>query len=567
MRSIRKQMMVAFSLVIIIPFIASMTYAYLTMEQHITRVYTRYEEQTGKLLANQIHAWRDNYENESFQMLMDNNIVGFLRQKAPVQPQSVSELRSTIRFYYNSLPGIESIVLVDKNTGDMYATNDVTYGENVTPAIQSFIRSHLKKADQEGGQPVWDSTLSPSTVVLYREVNDNGILLGHTLGYLFIVIDRTGLENILQQRIEAKYNILLRSTTSDFQVGDVKIGNLIWKDMMASSGTMGKAYEHHGLYYWTQVSIGDWQLLTWVSQRTILSDIHPVAVAMRIVASLLAVFAAMAVFYLSFRISRPLAVIRSIILQLEKGNLSARVPYLGDNEIGRLGNVLNRMCDNVLDKESRLKALQLQTLEYQINPHFLYNTLDVINMLARQNHDPQVAELVTSLARLFRLGLAQGREMITVAEEVAHVSYYLKIQSIRFDEQLTYEVSIDDTVKDVLITKFILQPVAENSINHGIRKNSNAGTVHVNATMDEEGYVVLKVEDDGIGMSPDQIVQILHNVRLEHQPDSEKEGGFGLRNVYQRLKLHYGNDFGFQIESTVGVGTCVTIRLPPKRMS
>lgn len=201
---------------------------------------------------------------------------------------------------------------------------------------------------------------------------------------------------------------------------------------------------------------------------------------------------------------------------------------------------------------------------YQINPHFLYNTLDSVNILARQNGDEQVAELVTDLSRLFRLGLHQGQDKVTVRDELMHVMYYLKIQKIRFADQLRWEMHVPSSLMEYKIMKFILQPIVENAIYHGVKSRRGIGCIQIFA-QEEEEYLLLIVEDTGEGMSQETLQQLKERMNREandfDKENTGQEKGFGLWNVHQRIRLGYGAPCGVELSSEEGKGTRVVLRV------
>jgi two-component system sensor histidine kinase YesM len=273
------------------------------------------------------------------------------------------------------------------------------------------------------------------------------------------------------------------------------------------------------------------------------------------------------VLFLSHRITKPLKLIQRKMMQIGEGFFIFKVPVVRNDEVGEVASAMNRMSDEIQsliqknkEEEAKRRLIQLQTLEYQINPHFLYNTLDSVNMLARKHQDPIIADMVTYLSRLFRIGLNQGREMITVADEVRHVTYYLKIQEIRFAGQLYWDIQTDESIESVKMIKFLLQPLVENSINHGIRKRDEPGHIYIRIWKEPDS-IVLEVEDDGVGMDPEQLERVRQSLN-DDMEEPDKDHGFGLRNVHQRIQLHYGDNYGLEFVSEKGYGTTVTVRLP-----
>jgi len=310
-----------------------------------------------------------------------------------------------------------------------------------------------------------------------------------------------------------------------------------------------------------------WTLVSWIPKGEVLKPARELIVGILFSSALLLLFSVFMVFFLSHRITKPLKMLQRKLGKIGSGSFVVSVPVVRNDEIGELAMALNRMSKEIADliqknkeEENKRRLLQLQTLEYQINPHFLYNTLDSVNMLARKHNDTLIADIVTYLSRLFRISLNQGREMITVEEELRHVTYYLKIQEIRFVDQLYWEIQADDSLMRVRIIKFLLQPLVENSINHGIRKRSEPGYIYIRVWA-EPDHLVLEVEDDGVGMDAERLEQVRQSLN-EWGEEHEQHLGFGLRNVHQRIRLHYGPGYGLTINSEKNGGTTVTIRLP-----
>ena len=199
------------------------------------------------------------------------------------------------------------------------------------------------------------------------------------------------------------------------------------------------------------------------------------------------------------------------------------------------------------------KDNQLKLLNYQINPHFLYNTLDMINWQAIAQNCPEIYRPIQSLSRFYKLTLNHGADLITVREEIEQIRLYLDIQNYRFGNQVAYTMEIAPDIQDCIILHMILQPIVENAVLHGIReKGTPTGTIDIRAHV-ETGTLVFTLTDDGIGMTKETVRQVLSR-------DSSK--GYGLNNIHQRIRLYYGNRYGLAIDSTPDIGTTVTVTLP-----
>ncbi|KAE9628769.1 hypothetical protein GND95_13625 [Defluviitalea raffinosedens] len=227
--------------------------------------------------------------------------------------------------------------------------------------------------------------------------------------------------------------------------------------------------------------------------------------------------------------------------------------------IGRIEYLL----DAVKTEEKNLREAELELLQAQINPHFLYNTLDTIIWLAESGNPKEVVDMVKALSDFFRTSLNHGNGMFTLKEEERHVKSYLQIQHVRYQDILEYEIDLPDDIKDAIIPKITLQPIVENALYHGIKNRRGKGKISVTG-MREGNDVVISIADNGAGMTPEQLNKITTLLNEGHAGGKvqKKMDSYGLYNVNQRIKLKFGNNYGLSISSVYGEGTCVKVRIP-----
>lgn len=267
-------------------------------------------------------------------------------------------------------------------------------------------------------------------------------------------------------------------------------------------------------------------------------------------------------------IAEPISELCDVAATAGEGDFEIRTK--GDNsivEIQKLNTSVNQMIkkigqlvDDIRVEEINLRAAELRLLQEQINPHFLYNTLDNIIWLAESGEDEEVVKMVSSLSSFFRTTLSKGRDYITVAEEREHIESYLSIQKFRYRDILSYDIDFDDEILDNSILKLTLQPIVENALYHGIKNKRGMGHIQIDGRRDGEN-IVFTVSDNGIGMREEE-VEHLKNVISGLVSDDRSDGGFGLFNVNQRLELNYGREYGLNIESTYNVGTTINVKIP-----
>ena len=215
---------------------------------------------------------------------------------------------------------------------------------------------------------------------------------------------------------------------------------------------------------------------------------------------------------------------------------------------------IQQLMSTVREEEINLRKTELKALQAQINPHFLYNTLDSIAWMCEQGRNSDAVRMVHALARLFRISISRGHEFIPIARELEHAESYLQIQKYRYKNQFTYAFDVDPDCLGYYCNKITLQPIIENAINHGLDLMVEEGRIDVVVRSEGED-IVFSVRDNGVGMSAEQIEAIMHS-------DASDRTGIGIRNVNDRLQIYFGKNYGISISSEPDVGTCVEIRMP-----
>jgi len=269
--------------------------------------------------------------------------------------------------------------------------------------------------------------------------------------------------------------------------------------------------------------------------------------------------------FISNSISRPVKELSFITNQVAQGDLTVRSHIKNGAELKILSDSLNIMIEKLSDlietvkkEQSNLRETEIKLLQEQINPHFLYNTLDTIIWLAESGKQDDVVEVVGSLSKYFRTSLSKGKDLVTLKDEETHVCSYLQIQKIRYGDILEYEIDLPKELSLCRIPKITLQPLVENALYHGIKNKRTKGKIKLIGRM-ENDKVIIKVTDNGLGMTPDRLKQVLES--MQRKSENEKES-YGLYNVNERIRMIFGPDYGLSLQSTYEVGTEVTVCLP-----
>ena len=269
--------------------------------------------------------------------------------------------------------------------------------------------------------------------------------------------------------------------------------------------------------------------------------------------------------YISTRITDPIKELEKAVNEIEQGNLEVEVRSAGSYEIQHLGTSIQSMArrirklmnDIVAEHESKRRS-EFDTLQSQINPHFLYNTLDIIVWMIENEKQSEAVKVVTALARFFRISLSKGKSIIPVKDELEHVRNYLMIQHMRYKNKFTYDIEADEDVLELASLKLMLQPLVENAIYHGMEFMDGDGEILVRAWRREDD-LYMSVSDNGLGMTQEQVERLF---QAADHTSSGRGSGIGVKNVNERIKLYFGTGYGLEILSEPDEGTTVTAHLP-----
>ncbi len=297
--------------------------------------------------------------------------------------------------------------------------------------------------------------------------------------------------------------------------------------------------------------ITGWKVVYLADRSGLIRDTNKIKTATIIICIIVVSVVASLSILVTYTINKPLDKLEKAITDVAAGKRNITEEF-NEDEIGKIGNQFKKLVNENIELNEKLifsslkqKEAELIALQAQINPHFLYNTLDSMYWLAKIKKADDVAQMAVSLSEIFKLSLNKGSEITTINDEIKHIRNYLTIQNLRFKDKFKVEINIDESILGYSIIKLILQPIVENAIYHGLEPKVGEGHIRI------EGRMVLKqlifiVEDDGVGMNSVEDVKY----------------GYGVKNVIERMKLYYGDEYGLDFESEAGKGTKVTINIP-----
>lgn len=526
-----------------------------------------------------IEIYLDEMDNVIHYLTKEDTVIEFMRGKE-LQEGSLDELVALVKqrelLYELKRPEIAGILVV--NRSNLYASNTMERITRDPLTEEEWYRAAVGNPDQlhlfshpigrnikMKGQPNLsaDQVLSivravkdPVTaeiigVILidmrldFIERNVESVSLGKS-GFIFIMDEMDGV-------VYSPVNRLVYRIKGEWLTGES--GSLI-------KPIFGKEYQ---IFYNSFNGTG-WRIVGTIPLSELLKVVTDLQTATVIVAMFTLLVAFIVSWFFTNSIVRPVDKLRSLMRKVEEGELYIRFPGKSKDEIGQLGNSFNKMVQEIenlinmvyLEQREKREA-ELKALQAQIKPHFLYNTLDTIQWMAQDRDAQDIVEMVIALTNLFRIGLSKGNEIIGLSKELEHVESYLVIQMARYENKLTYEMDVPAEIRGYQVVKIILQPLVENAIYHGIKLKPGTGKILIRGRI-KDNSLTLEVLDDGIGMTEEKLRQVRED--LQHVRQSERNSGYGLFNVHERILLSYGSSYGISIDSTLGQGTVIVVRLP-----
>ncbi|QHT62522.1 sensor histidine kinase [Paenibacillus lycopersici] len=601
--NLRPKLLLAFILLIVVPLIGLGIVSFLNSERLLEKKYSEQTEITLKAVGGNIRYFFRELDQLTNSSITNPSVQGALRSsRDSVNDASrliaISQYEKSLGTILFQNPALSMIVLYGKD-GTMFRSyrNDPT---TFKPIPYDLLQHHsvYPAIMKLAGRPLWlgpyeQPKLTGTGAALFTQMrlvkdaetlNDSGIMVTQ--------VKSDEVDSMLQdftltgeQQTQSRYLIIdqdglimmdSRHELDGRQVGDETKLKLQATERYASyHGMFGQEDSLISSYNldrsgWVLVSVKSWQSLTsenvrfvqWIGGITLLCLVSAVLFN---------------IFFVGRVAKAIIRVVRRMRL-VEQGMLDIRVPAKGKDETMLLASSFNSMVDTirgllteVRTEQERKQRAEMMLMQAQIKPHFLFNTLESINAMAAQNEGVKIMAMVRRLSILLRTSMHHS-EIITVRQEVEHVRSYLEIQKYRFEDVFNYELAIADEALSCTILKLTLQPLVENSIQHGFEGLPYSGTIRIVITV-EGDELLFFVSDNGIGMEPDALKRIngLSQERereLEPEASDAQQGesrGLGLHNVADRLRIHYGPQYGLRLCSAAGQGTVIRINIPKQR--
>ena len=570
--SFRLKILTGFLLVSLIPLILMSTVSYRLTNQVIYRntrdntevIIDRVREELESLLA----------ESLSFADSIGTNRIILEALEGHFHPEGVQ--------YQLNIQAGEELLNIFEYREDVFSISVIgdngfnLHSRDFKPREEDFRKKYWYRAAlQTPFPPVVYPPHKGSMVYVLEEDNFFSLALpiespvsGARLGVGLIDLKEESLKNILTARLGETGYLFLQYNRSGFTSSSDQVPDSEYLIRLANNDRIPDdlLQKNREMVLIRDLNIPDIKLASVVSLVELTRDsrmIGSVLAVLMIISLLLSVSLAS---ILSGSIAHPVHDLRSLMLSVEKGDLSVRMTDLPTDDLGDLGRSFNQMIqriqnllEEIKEDQVKLRKAELRTLQAQVNPHFLYNTLDSIIWLSREERTGDIVKMVSALTTLFRTGISRGQDIIPLREEIKHIESYLTIQEIRYENKFLYEMDIDKSVLECRIIKLVLQPIVENALYHGIKMKNGKGLISIRARKVRD-FVIIEVSDNGAGMTPERFKEV--QLELSGKNSSEEKTVYGIKNVHDRLKIYYGEPFGLMIHSLQGEGTTVTIKLP-----
>ncbi|KRE64533.1 sensor histidine kinase [Paenibacillus sp. Soil750] len=578
-KTLQTKMLVSFILLVLIPVIGLGSFSYYIATRFLEKQTMQNQVQIIRLIADNIKHMLDDATDLSSFIVGNETIQSMLSQTAP---SYIGDPQKTIFNYLSNLKQakkyISFIVLYGEN--DFIFKDFSEFFRQVVP-YEEFKESPLYMATAaRNGQSHLD--YSGSSLFIYAH-NYNDIVLGRRilslydadkkLGMFFLGINRDAIRDAIQDvQISRTTNLLLfddnyrlvASKLDDKEMSKHFKDNVngIKKLLQPNQTWIYEIGNKKYLAANTSIEIYRWHIVSLTPMEDIQKPYSIVLSSTIILSFSLLLVAIVMSILLSKGITLPIKKLLRSMNNFKRGDFNQKVPVESKDEIGLLTqkynemvSQLNELIQKVYISQTNQKMIELKTLQAQIEPHFLYNTLDYIFFSSKINGDNQTAKVVQSLSELFRLSLNKGEDYYKIENEMNQIKAYINIQHARFPSRFTPIFHIDSTIGHFITLKLLLQPIVENAILHAFEPPTDRQGVLLIRSYVQESDIVWIVQDNGNGMNPDQVEQLLYiPVR--------SKGGYGLRNVNERLQMMFGPEYALQINSTPDIGTTVIVRIP-----
>ena len=581
LRSIKSKMLAYFFTLFIILLISFIIFYQMTVSG-LYRVAADSVEKTIQQINTDTYKSLSEAKRIAYNVSRDGEIQRQLREPLPQTQKERYKQRLDFNYKLNFMNqytvNIDGMYVIGAN-GAIFRSSERTLRK------QEFRQESWYKEAVEAKEELWLNphpgsdivqNLNFPTISVVYPIEDR--LSSKILGVVVVDVKASSLKQIGDSGLvfEGKTYILddndkvLYSDGSDNDEEIERVNQAFAKKSVDNTGTANdiKIGDETCLYSSMRLSNNGWKTVGIISYDKVFVQAERLKTAI-ICAMLL--FGALAVMFAlvgADNISNPIKKVRTTMRQVEKGDFDVQLEITGEDEIGELAQSFNHMIERIKmlmeqerESQEKLRYAELKALQSQINPHFLYNTLDSINWMARMGRTDKVEEMIDALTMFFRISLSKGKHFISIREELTHVEKYITIQKIRYERILKSEIEVPEELYQYDIIKMTLQPLVENALYHGLKEKEEGGLIRITAK--EQGdNIVFCVEDTGLGMSGEKLKKL--QSMMDEGTDHDA-AAYGIINVQKRISMYFGVEYGLRFDSRIGEGTRVYVTIPKRK--
>ena len=544
-------------------------------------------EQSLQNMQNEIYGLIKNMENHLIEIYLDDELIESLQQRERIQELRAKFYRKAYDIVMNEFETSDGVVSLYLYTMDHQIIS--TYRRAVTPK-HNYVTDIYTDRENNNADIVRRYVESDDAVMLvssyYNKYRGKNILrlvlklyresnLDDKIGYVVCDVDMKAVENIMEKyRIDSTVFMWLQpdgdrpvETLGELDAEQKKEYEAVRSAVAAQENIVEQLNSKQEFF---RVKQNHYNLTAYsmMPQTVLRQNQRNLKINLILIAALMIAAATILTFFISRGLTRPLEMLMDTIQQIGEGNTELRATIVKKDEIGELGKEFNEMLDQMeVLKQKEYQAKQLlsqaeyKALQAQINPHFLYNTLDTMASIAEVRNCPEVSRLSQSLANIFRYSLNMKNPFSTVEQEIAHLKNYIYVMDMRMHDNIQYTFQIEEETLKSKLPRISLQPLVENAINHGLRNKRGAKEVCVRIWI-EDGNLMICVADNGVGMESSEINASLQRNEIDYV---EQGNSIGLHNINARLKMLYGDQYGLRIDSVLEEGTKVFMILPDNK--
>jgi two-component system, sensor histidine kinase YesM len=503
------------------------------------------------------------------QTILESN---FSKETLHKRKENQMELESTMQTFLNTRNEIESIYIY-RTDGDEFYIDNSTYNKEVRKRLIMKRTQIAESSEMQNGKNVWISLnlnkgLITGSRVIYDTINLN------KLGLLIINIQEKYLRD-LYSNIEMSPNsfFIIKNQSGEVVSTNSKLNseeiNNLNKNLQKVDYNSDFTVNGNYFIVKSNCEYTGWEVLGFIPKSELVGGIIKLGSSIFVIGIICAIISIILLVLLSTYIFNPIKKLTKLMKKVEQEDFSVKAEIYSKDELGELTNVFNKMIEKirylieeVYKQQIVKKEAEFKLLQAQINPHFLYNTLDSINWIAKVNGVEDISKMVVALGQLMRVSIAKGKSSVTLEEDLDYINNYFIIQRMRYRDKFKVTTEIDEVTKKCIVPKMLLQPIVENALVHGIEKKMGKGSILIRAGI-ESGNLLIDVIDDGLGMNEEKCKEILKIEDLDiNISKDEIHTGIGVSNVNRRIKMLFGQEFGISIQSEPGKGTRVQICLP-----